>query len=571
MEHKGIAVSAGIARGTSVLFEPFDNSLDYRLLPLYRIPHEQRKAFVAIERLCAQLTQSLEQQHLNKDTYTLVEADLLLLQDDELRQQIHNSIRELQLSATAAIERVFLHQASELAALDDPLMAQRAYDVTSLGKRIIAVINGVGDQQLSKIPPDSILLAEDLTPAEFAQLPLDRIKGIVLKTGGLTSHTAILARAAGIPALLSCGFKFDELTDGLPMVLDAYTGLLHISPDQQTNNQLLAKQQRIQRRKEELSKYRDQPCQTRDNHRIQLLANIATVNDIARTTDIGADGIGLFRTEFLLMDATRIPDEKAQFTQYYEALHLLNGKTMTIRTLDIGADKEFACLPSKMIEDNPALGVRGVRYSLLHRNMLRSQLRAVLRVAAFGKVRLMFPMLTQVEELDELLQEVALCQQQLSEEGKAIGELQYGIVVETPAAVLNLDSMLSKLDFISIGSNDLAQYTLAADRTNQELTADYPAFSPAVLKLIEMTIAAAKGADVSCSLCGEMASDPRIAPILVGMGLDELSVNPASMPEVKALLCEGAYTQFCDLARQALACRRISELESLLMSCQTTI
>ena len=570
MEHKGIAVSAGIARGTSVLFAPFDNSLDYRVIPLHRVSTEQRKAAHAIHHLCDHLNDSLQQHPTQDDTYALIEADLLLLQDDELRQQIHSSIRELQLSATAAVDRVFFHQASELAALDDPLMAQRSVDVTSLGKRVINIINGAGEQQVNAIPNNAILLAEDLTPSEFAQLPLDKVKGIVLKTGGLTSHTAILARAAGIPALLSCGFEFDELQDGLPMVLDAYTGLLHIAPDSDTNTALMAKEQRIEKRQQALAQYRELPCQTQDQHRVQLLTNIATANDIARLSDIRSDGIGLFRTEFLLMDANKVPDEKAQFKQYYEALHLLDGKPMTIRTLDIGADKDFACLPSKLIEDNPALGVRGVRYTLAHRAMLRQQLRAVLRVAAFGPVRLMFPMITQLEELDELFSEVQLCEQQLTQEGKAFGKLAFGIVVETPAAVLNLKAMLPRLEFVSIGSNDLAQYTLAADRTNQELTADYPAFCPAVLRLIDMTVTTVKQAGLSCSLCGEMASDPRIAQILVGLGLDELSVNPAATPEVKAALCQGEYTKFCDLARQALACERISDLESLLMSCQVT-
>ncbi|QSX32049.1 phosphoenolpyruvate--protein phosphotransferase [Shewanella avicenniae] len=568
MEVKGIAVSTGIAEGNTVLFEPFDNSLDYRLLPLYLIPSEQRKASDAIQQHCDQLEQSLGQLDVNSDNYALIEADLLLLQDPELTGQILGFIRDLQLSATAAVERVFLHHASELAALDDPLMAQRADDVESLCRRIISVINGAGGKLLGNLPADSILLAEDLTPSEFAQLPLDRIKGIVLKTGGLTSHTAILARAAGIPALLSCSFEFNQIAEGIPVVIDAYSGQLYIAPDAATYAELMAKKQQDDHRRHALSKYRDFACETRDHHRIQLMANITSINDVARLTQTGIDGIGLFRTEFLLMDATRVPDEKAQFTQYYEALHLLKGKTITIRTLDIGADKEFACLPHGTHEDNPALGMRGVRYSLQHKGLLRSQLRAVLRVAEFGKVRLMFPMVTQPEELDELLTELILCKQQLQLEGKKFGELQLGIVVETPAAVLNLPSMLGKLDFISIGSNDLAQYTLAADRTNLGLAANYPAFCPAVLQLINMTIQAAKHAGVSCSLCGEMASDRRIAPILVGMGLDELSINPAAVPEVKALLCEGNYQEFCDLARQALACSRINELESLLVSCK---
>ncbi|MBO1272652.1 phosphoenolpyruvate--protein phosphotransferase [Shewanella sp. 4t3-1-2LB] len=568
MEMKGIAVSSGIAQGKAVLFEPFDNSLDYRLLPLSSIPSEQAKASHAVAQLCQQLRNSLLSLEAGSANYQLVEADLLLLDDAELTSQISRSINTLQLSAGAAVQRVFYHQASEMEALDDPYLARRAQDVLSLSKRLIATINGAGGERLQQLQEDSILLAEDLTPAEFALLPLNHIKGIVLKTGGITSHTAILARAAGIPALLSCNFDAAAISNGTELFLDGYQGKLYAQPDAKELATLQKQLADDRQRRDALARYRDIPCVTQDGHSLTLLANVGNLNDIARLPQSGAEGIGLFRTEFMLMDAVSMPDEKEQFSLYCEALQLIKGKCLTIRTLDVGADKEFSCINQLLAEDNPALGVRGLRYTLRHKDVLHTQLRAVLRAAAFGQVRLMFPMVCQPEELDELFAEIEICRQQLLLEQKPFAEPEYGIVVETPAAVVNLSTMLPRLSFVSIGTNDLAQYTLAADRGNPQLTASYPAFCPAVLQLIAQTLNTAKAAGVTTSLCGELASDPRIAPLLMGMGFDELSANAAALPEIKAAICEGKFSEFVELAQKALQCQRISELESLLSGCQ---
>jgi phosphotransferase system enzyme I (PtsI) len=262
----------------------------------------------------------------------------------------------------------------------------------------------------------------------------------------------------------------------------------------------------------------------------------------------------------MLMNVSTLPDEKAQYSLYCEALHALGGKTFTIRTLDIGADKELPCLRQET-EDNPALGLRGIRYTLAHPELFKTQLRAILRAANHGPIRLMFPMVNQVEELDEIFALIAQCQDALEEEEKGYGELSYGIVVETPAAVFNLGAMLPRLDFVSIGTNDLTQYAMAADRTNPQLTRDYPSLSPAILALINMTIIQAKAAKVKVSLCGELASSPQIAPLLMGMGLDELSVNLSSLLEVKAAICQGRFEQFTTLAHKALQQERIANLQ----------
>ena len=559
MSVSGIVVSSGIAFGQALHLQQHDNTLDYRLLPLFEVPAQQQKLTLALNKLKNSLHTGLAHLSDDSENYQLIEADLLLLEDDDLINQMLESISRLQFSASVTVERFFAHQASELEALEDPYLANRAQDVRCLGKRLIATINGAIDWDLSKLNQPTILLASDLTPAEFAILPLAHIKGIVLETGGLTSHTAILAKAAGIPALLSCPFKQEQISNGQALVLDAIEGVLHSKLTPELTQTLIAKQEVESLRRQQLLSFKDRDTCTIDGHKVTLMANVGNLNDVTHMTDVGAQGIGLFRTEFMLINAISIPDEKTQYNLYCDALHSLNGQTLTLRTLDIGADKEVPCL-CQAPEDNPALGLRGIRYTLANPHLFKTQLRAVLRAANHGCVRLMFPMVNQIEELEQVFAVIETCKSELTEEEKGYGNLQYGIVVETPAAVMNLSTMLPYLDFISIGTNDLTQYAMAVDRTNPILSRDYPSMSPAILTLIKMAIDQAKAANVSVSLCGELASDPTNAPLLVGLGLDEMSVNLTSLLEVKSVICSGQYRDFVTFANKALTFNRLKDL-----------
>ncbi|MGS0681994.1 phosphoenolpyruvate--protein phosphotransferase [Shewanella sp. 125m-7] len=563
MSITGIAVSSGIAFGQALHLNLHHEKIDYRLIPKAQIAIELQKlrhAF-ALQRLY--LNQSLEKLQPDSSHFELIEADLLILDDEDLLAQIEHTISRLQISAAAAIERVFEQQASELALLDDPYLANRALDVSCLGRRLIARLNGAQHLDLSQLTQDTIVFSQDLTPAEFAMLPLEHITGIVLNTGGITSHTAILTRSAGLPALLSCQYDHTQIKNGTQVVLNAIEGELIIEPDPQQHAYLTVLKQQEFERKQQLLTLKDLPTETLDGHNISLLANVGNLNEISHLADVGAEGIGLFRTEFMLMNTSKLPDEKIQYQFYSDALHLMDGKTFTLRTLDVGADKELSCL-EPINEDNPALGLRGVRYSLAHPQLFKTQLSAILRAANHGSVRLMFPMINQIEELEQLLGYVEECKERLVEEEKGFGELSYGIVVETPAAVLNLESMLPLLDFVSIGTNDLTQYTMAADRTNPLLTKQYPSLSPAVLQLIQATIDIAHKNDITVSLCGELASDPKVAPLLVGMGIDELSVNLNSLLEVKSAIRDISYQTCLILAEQALKIKRIEELKCYL-------
>lgn len=565
MSTSGIVVSSGIAFGQSRILHQHSAELDYQLLPLSEVKAEQIKLSHAIEQVLQLLQSGLHRLEADCDNYQLIEADILLLEDEELTHQLLTSIGEQQFTASVAVQRVFAQQANQMLAMEDPYLANRAEDVLCLGNRLIAAINGSIEHDLENLTYPTILLATDLTPAEFATLPLDKINGIVLKTGGLTSHTAILARSAGIPALLSCDFD-EALTNNQQIALDALSGYLHINPDQEVINRLERIGSEDKLRKSRLQKFKDLPTETHDKHKISLLANVGSLSEISHLSDVGADGIGLFRTEFMLMNASQMPSEDVQYGLYCDAVQLLDGKTFTIRTFDIGADKELPCL-SLPQEVNPALGFRGARYSLAHTDLLKSQLKAILRAANHGPIRLMFPMINQVEELDQLFKMIEECKTELIDEERGFGELSYGIVVETPSAVLNLASMLPLLDFISIGTNDLTQYAMAADRTNPDLTKIYPSLSPSILKLIKMTIDTAKEASIPVSLCGELASNPLVAPILIGMGIDELSVNLNSLLELKSTICNNELAAYIKCSEEALLIQRIDELNHYVSHC----
>ncbi|QYJ76972.1 phosphoenolpyruvate--protein phosphotransferase [Shewanella sp. FJAT-52076] len=565
MQVNGIAIKPGVTFGEALHFNTGHKPLDYRILPIKRIPQQLSRLDGGLARLKQQLTASLQALDSQSDAYALVEADLLYLDDPDLRTHIADTITQLQFSACVSIERVFAHQASELEALDDPYLAQRAEDVRSLGKRLIQAVFGQPGQEPGKLKVPTILLADDISPAEFAVLPLENVAGIVLKSGGLTSHTAILARAAGIPALLSCPYSELGINNGDKLAIDGDAGALYRNPEGEELELLRQHEASARVAREQLDQYRDKPAMTLDGHEISLLANVGNLNDVLKVSGLGADGIGLLRTEFMLMHSATLPDERAQYQLYSDAIHALEGRVLTIRTLDIGADKELPCL-CQVKEENPALGLRGIRYTLANPQLLKTQLRAVLRAANHGHVRLMFPMVNQVEELDAVLALLETCRRELDDEEKGFGDISLGIVVETPAAVLNLPAMLPVLDFVSIGTNDLTQYAMAADRGNPCLARDYPALSPAVLRLISMTLQSARSQDVKVSLCGEMGSDPRLVPLLIGLGFDELSVNVGAMLEVKAAICRQEFSRCTQLAGRALMADRLSELDACISS-----
>ena len=565
---KGIAVSAGIALGQAKVLQPLDSKLDYHLLPPSQLHFEQTCLDNALASLTSQIKNSALHLQPDSDHYQLIEADLMLLEDEELQQELQVAIAKRQFSAALAVEHTFAKQAQTMRDMDTPYLSCRADDILSLGQRLIRILLTGESTELSNIPDNSIIITQDITPAEFATLPLERVSGLVLQTGGVTSHTAILARSASIPTLMSCPCDLALIANGTPIALDAISGELIINPTQEQVTRLKVAQQQALERKVGLEQFKNQATQTQDGHKISLLANVGCISEINHLADVGAEGVGLFRTEFMFMNSHELPDEHQQYLLYCDALQLLGGKPLTIRTIDLGADKEVPSL-SMIKEENPALGLRGVRYTLSHPQLFKAQLRAILRAANHGQIRLMFPMVNQVEELEAVLSLIEQCKNELIEAEKGFGDVTLGIVVETPAAVINLDSMLPLLDFISIGTNDLTQYTMAADRANPYLIDRYPVLSPAIIKLIAQSINCAKAANVRVSMCGELASNPNATALLIGLGIDELSVSVAALLEIKQELTRWRYEDCVKQAEQAMVISRIDTLNELLTRCHS--
>ncbi|QYJ84606.1 phosphoenolpyruvate--protein phosphotransferase [Shewanella mesophila] len=565
---KGIAVSAGIALGQAKVLQPLDSKLDYHLLPPSQLHFEQRCLDKALAALTSQIKKSALHLQPDSDHYQLIEADLMLLEDEELQEELQVAIAKQQFSAALAVEHTFAKHAQAMRDMDTPYLSCRAEDILSLGQRLIRILLTGESTELSNIPDNSIIITQDITPAEFATLPLERVSGLVLQTGGVTSHTAILARSASIPTLMSCPCDLTLIANGAPIAVDAISGELIVNPTQEQVARLAIAQQQALERKVGLEQFKNQATQTQDGHKISLLANVGCISEINHLADVGAEGVGLFRTEFMFMNNHELPDEHQQYLLYCDALQLLGGKPLTIRTIDLGADKEVPSL-SMVKEENPALGLRGVRYTLSHPQLFKAQLRAILRAANHGQVRLMFPMVNQVEELEAVLSLIEQCKNELIEAEKGFGDVTFGIVVETPAAVINLDSMLPLLDFISIGTNDLTQYTMAADRSNPYLIDRYPVLSPAIIKLIGQSINCAKAANVQVSMCGELASNPNATALLIGLGIDELSVSVAALLEIKQELTRWRYQDCVKLAEQAMVISRIDTLNELLTRCHS--
>ncbi len=560
---KGIAVSSGISIGPAKVLKPLNCRLDYHLLPQSKLKQECRHLEKALNKLTKQIKASAKHLCQASEHYQLIEADLILLEDEELKTELTTLIIKQQFSAALAVEHAFAKQAQVMREMNSSYLSSRADDVLCLSQRLISLLLTGESVQLSELPNNCIVIAKDITPAEFATLPLDKVAGLVLQTGGITSHTAILARAASIPTLMNCPCELSQIDEGTLVAINALQGELIINPIPEQVSKLNQQQQQLIDQKDKLEKFKHQISATQDGHHVTLFANVGSISEINQLTSIGAEGVGLFRTEFIFMNSATLPTEEEQYQLYYTALKQLNGKVLTIRTIDLGADKELTSL-NLPAEENPALGVRGIRYTLTHLELFKSQLQAILRAANHGPIRLMFPMVNQIEELDATLALIEQCKAQLIEAEQGFGEIELGIVVETPAAVINLESMLPLLDFISIGTNDLTQYTMAADRANPYLINQYPVISPAMVKLIAQAIKSAKQQNITVSVCGELASEPLATPLLIGLGVDELSTSTASLLEIKQTLSQWRYPDCVTLAEKAIVTTRISELNELL-------
>ncbi|MFZ4834848.1 phosphoenolpyruvate-protein phosphotransferase PtsI [Rouxiella sp. Mn2063] len=561
----GILVSPGIAFGKALLLKEDEIVIDRKKISPESVDQEVERFLSGRAKASAQLEtiKTKAGETFGEEKEAIFEGHIMLLEDEELEQEIIALIKDDKSTADAAAYAVIEGQAKALEELDDEYLKERAADVRDIGKRLLRNILGLAIVDLSSIQDEVILVASDLTPSETAQLNLNKVLGFITDLGGRTSHTSIMARSLELPAIVGTSDVTKQVKNDDYLILDAVNNKIYVNPTPAVIDELKAAQNQYISEKDELAKLKDLPAITLDGHQVEVCANIGTVRDVAGAERNGAEGVGLYRTEFLFMDRESLPTEEEQFQAYKAVAEAMGSQAVIIRTMDIGGDKELPYMNFPK-EENPFLGWRAIRICLDRKEILHDQLRAILRASAFGKLRIMYPMIISVEEVRELNAELKMLKAQLREENKAFDEsIEVGVMVETPAAAMIAHHLAKEVDFFSIGTNDLTQYTLAVDRGNELISHLYNPMSPSVLALIKQVIDASHAAGKWTGMCGELAGDERATLLLLGMGLDEFSMSAISIPRIKKIIRNTNFEDVKALADQALAQPTAQELMNL--------
>ena len=503
--------------------------------------------------------------NLGEEEAQVFDAHLMVLSDPELIGQVKDSITSNKVNAESALKEVTDMFISIFAGMEDnPYMQERAADIRDVSKRILAHLLGVKIPSPATIKDEVIIVAADLTPSDTAQLNRQYVKAFVTDIGGRTSHSAIMARSLEIPAIVGTKEVTSIAKDGDIIIVDGLAGDVFLNPSEEVIAEYRAKAEAFAAQQAEWEKLKDSKTYTKDGHQVELAANIGTPKDLEGVVHNGAEGVGLYRTEFLYMDSHEMPTEEDQFEAYKAVLEGMNGKPVVVRTMDIGGDKELPYLPLPH-EMNPFLGYRAIRISLHEPAMFRTQLRALLRASVYGKLRIMFPM---IATLNDFRGAKALLEEEkakLIAEGVAVSDdIQVGIMIEIPAAAVLAHQFAKEVDFFSIGTNDLIQYTMAADRMNERVSYLYQPYNPSILTLIKHVIDSAHKEGKWAGMCGEMAGDQTAVPLLVGLGLDEFSMSASSVLKTRSLIAKLTLSDMQALADKAInECATVQEVEAL--------
>jgi phosphoenolpyruvate-protein phosphotransferase (PTS system enzyme I) len=556
----GISAAPGIAIGKTFLYQ---EDLD---IPRYTIPPEQTsgemKRFLRAAEEAAKELQSLGKAARDKDQKAIFAAHRLMVEDPDFHYKVKARLESKYENIEWIVFETVQELARKLLESPDEYLRERAADLTDVSRRIIKILLGLKRFSLADLEEDVILAVRNLLPTEVLAMNRERVKALVMDAGSRTSHTAIILRSFGIPGVLGLSSAVREITNGSLVIVDGGTGQVILEPDAETLSHYQALLESKERSSEIFSILRELSAETTDGCLVSLKANIGIPEEAGELARYGAEGIGLFRSEFLFLQKGR-NSEEAQLEAYSRVIKTMKGKPVTIRTVDLGGDKVMPVMQAAN-EENPLLGWRAIRFSLALPEMFKTQLRAILRAGVYGKARIMFPMISGIEELEQALVLLEEARKECRKKGQHIAEdIETGTMIEIPSAAITADVLAEKSDFFSIGTNDLMQYTLAVDRGNEKVTYLARSAHPAVLKLIKQAIDAAHTKGIPAAICGELARDPEATALLLGMGLDEFSMAAASIPHVKHIIRNVSYGDCKTLADAALAstsCRQVKTL-----------
>ena len=533
---QGKSVYKGIAMGPIVVLKK--NDYQVKRTRIENSEAEVKRVDTALEKSKEQLQKLYDKavREVGEASAAIFEVHQMMLEDDDYLEAIQNTIRTEQVNAEYAVATTGDNFAAMFASMDDDYMKARSADIKDISERLVRNLSGQEDADLSSIEP-SVIVADDLSPSETVQMDKDKILAFVTVHGSTNSHTAILARMMNIPALIGVPMELEELKAGMTAVVDGFAGTVTFDPDEDTKAETEQKMKEEAEKLRLLQELKGKENVTLDGHKINIYANIGSVGDIGYVLENDAGGIGLFRSEFLYLGRNDFPTEEEQFQAYKQAVQMMAGKKVIIRTLDIGADKQVDYF-NLGNEDNPALGYRAIRICLTQKDIFKTQLRALLRAAVYGNLSIMYPMITSTEEVKKIYEIVAEVEAELKEQ-----EIQYkipeqGIMIETPAAAIISDRLAEMVDFFSIGTNDLTQYTLAIDRQNEKLDEFYNPHHEAILRMIQMVVDNAHKCGKWAGICGELGADPTLTEQFVRMGVDELSVAPSMVLKLRKIVRE---------------------------------
>ncbi|CAM2902915.1 MULTISPECIES: phosphoenolpyruvate--protein phosphotransferase [Staphylococcus] len=563
---KGIAASDGVAIAKAYLLVEPDLSFSQETTD--QPEQEIQKFNDALKNSKIELTKirNNAEEQLGADKAAIFDAHLLVLDDPELINPIEEKIKNDKASAPHALTEVSQNFISIFESMDNEYMKERAADIRDVSKRVLAHLLGVELPNPSIIDESVVIVGHDLTPSDTAQLNKQYVQGFVTNIGGRTSHSAIMSRSLEIPAVVGTKSITESVEQGDMVIIDGLTGDVIIDPTEDELKAYQHKRESFFADREALKQLRDEPSKTKDGQHVELAANIGTPNDLPGVKDNGAEGIGLYRTEFLYMGRDTMPSEDEQFEAYKKVLQEMNGKRVVVRTLDIGGDKElpYLNLPKEM---NPFLGYRAIRLCLDQPEIFRPQLRALLRASTYGKLNIMFPMVATIKEFRDAKALLLEEKENLKQEGVEVSDdIELGIMVEIPSTAALADVFAKEVDFFSIGTNDLIQYTMAADRMSERVSYLYQPYNPSILRLVKQVIEASHKEGKWTGMCGEMAGDETAIPLLIGLGLDEFSMSATSILKARRQIKNLSQTEMTQLADRAINCATVDEVVDLVKS-----